>query len=61
MIVMIVRYNNDVNDGYFANVARRFGVPLRTEPGKRRASIFKHRVEENSKTTGEFGIEAGMS
>lgn len=61
MIVMIMRYYNHIDNGNFANVARRFGVSLRTEPGKWRASVFKHRIEKNSKTTGEFGIEAGMS
>lgn len=60
MIVMIMRYNNHIDNGYLANVARRFGVPLRTEPGKRRASVFKNRVEENAETAGEFSIEAGM-
>lgn len=61
MVVVGVRYHDDVDDGDVFDLAGNLGVPFGSKPGERTATGFEHRVEEDAETAGEFNEVASVA
>ena len=61
MVVVRVRNHHEVDGWDIFDGTRHVGESLWSEKGKRRASWFKHRIEENAQSARELDVVAGMS
>lgn len=61
MVVVGVGYDDYIDQRNVFDLARRRGVPLRSEPGEGRAAILEHRVEQDTQTRRELDEVACMT
>ena len=61
MIVMIVAYDNSVDNWDVVDLARYIGIPFGTQEGKRGAARSEDRIKQDSKTTRKLYIVTSMA
>jgi hypothetical protein len=61
MVIVVVGNENGVDQRDVLDLARRVRKTLRSEHVVWPAALFENWVKENTETTGEFHIVAGMS